>query len=108
MSVVYKNVMMKPNDNVATALMKIPAGAVVRVICQDKGFEIVLKQEIEFGHKFAVVPIQAGEDVLKYGEVIGVASQAILPGEHVHVHNVEGKRGRGDRTHANESSVMGI
>lgn len=100
MNDVYKNVMMKPNDNVATALTKIPAGEVVRVTCQDKVFEIELKHTIEFGHKFAVIPIQVREDVFKYGEVIGVASKDIVPGEHVHVHNVDGKRGRGDKTHA--------
>jgi altronate dehydratase small subunit len=93
----YKTVMMKPQDNVAVALSDIPAGAVVNVICQDKSFQIELKDSIEFGHKFAVIPIVQGEDVLKYGEVIGVASQDISVGQHVHVHNVEGKRGRGDK-----------
>ncbi|MFC4768063.1 UxaA family hydrolase [Effusibacillus consociatus] len=93
----YNTVMMKPQDNVAVALSNIAAGALVHVVCQDKTFEIVLKDAIEFGHKFAVVPIKKGEDVLKYGEVIGVASQEIAAGDHVHVHNVEGKRGRGDK-----------
>jgi altronate dehydratase small subunit len=35
--------------------------------------------------------------VIKYGETIGLATSDISPGEHVHVHNVEGQRGRGDR-----------
>ncbi|MDQ6598863.1 SAF domain-containing protein [Bacillus salipaludis] len=38
-----------------------------------------------------------GEDILKYGEVIGLATTDIEPGEHVHIHNLEGKRGRGDK-----------
>jgi altronate dehydratase small subunit len=39
----------------------------------------------------------AGADVLKYGQVIGRTSRAIKAGEHVHVHNVESARGRGDQ-----------
>jgi altronate dehydratase small subunit len=92
----YKTVMMKPQDKVAIALIDIPAGVQVSVSCQEKTFTILLKEPIEFGHKFAVRPIQGGEDILKYGEVIGVAMRKIAPGEHVHVHNLEGKRGRGD------------
>jgi altronate dehydratase small subunit len=34
--------------------------------------------------------------VLKYGESIGVASSDIQMGQLVHVHNLEGARGRGD------------
>jgi altronate dehydratase small subunit len=54
-------------------------------------------EAIEFGHKFAVRPIRGGEDIVKYGEVIGVAVRDITPGQHMHVHNLEGKRGRGDK-----------
>lgn len=93
----YKTVMMKPNDSVAVALSQIPAGTELNVSCQEQIFQITLFDAIEFGHKFAVREIYAGEDVIKYGEVIGAAVQDIAPGEHVHVHNVEGKRGRGDK-----------
>ncbi|WP_197284402.1 SAF domain-containing protein [Bacillus sp. JCM 19041] len=51
---------------------------------------------IAFGHKFALVNIKKGTDIFKYGEIIGIASSDIDAGEHVHIHNVEGKRGRGD------------
>jgi altronate dehydratase small subunit len=97
----YKTVMMKPHDKVAVALSGISAGTIVHVTCQGQTLEIELKNDIEFGHKFAVVPIQNGDDVVKYGEVIGVAVRDISVGELVHVHNVEGKRGRGDKVHAN-------
>ncbi|RKD22934.1 D-galactarate dehydratase [Ammoniphilus oxalaticus] len=93
----YKTVMMRPQDTVATALEQIPAGVKLTVQCQDHTFDVELKDEIQFGHKFAVTPIKQGEDILKYGEVIGVSTGEIAVGEHVHVHNLEGKRGRGDR-----------
>lgn len=93
----YHTVMMKPSDNVAVALSNIPKGAELTVTCQDRTFPVLLLEPIEFGHKFAVTPIEAGGDILKYGEVIGAATRDIQAGEHVHVHNLEGKRGRGDQ-----------
>jgi len=55
-----------------------------------------LRDDIRFGHKFSLTRIEAGSDILKYGEVIGSAQQVIEPGEHVHIHNVVSTRGRGD------------
>lgn len=95
--VAYRTVMMKPQDQVAVALEDIPAGAQLTVKCQERIVEIILASDIPFGHKFAVVDISQGEDILKYGEIIGAAVCEISKGEHVHVHNLEGKRGRGDR-----------
>ncbi|MGI6255805.1 MAG: UxaA family hydrolase [Acutalibacter sp.] len=43
---------------------------------------------IPAGHKFALVPIQKGEFVIKYGEIIGRATRDIQPGEWVHTHNL--------------------
>ena len=40
--------------------------------------------------------ISKGENLIKYGEAIGQATQDIEEGQHVHVHNVESLRGRGD------------
>ncbi len=42
---------------------------------------------IPFGHKVAVKTMSSGAPVMKYGVAIGVATQTIVPGEHVHVHN---------------------
>jgi altronate dehydratase small subunit len=54
-------------------------------------------QDVPFGHKVCIRETPAGADVLKYGQVIGKTSKAIRVGEHVHVHNVESARGRGDQ-----------
>ena len=48
------------------------------------------------GHKIALVPMPAGTEVVKYGEVVGRMTSGAGVGEHVHVHNVESLRGRGD------------
>ena len=56
----------------------------------------LVKEAIPFGHKVAIRNITAGEKIIKYGEVIGEATVDIMPGQHVHVHNLVGCRGRGD------------
>ncbi len=41
------------------------------------------------GHKYAIKPIQKGENIIKYGQPIGHALLDISVGEHVHTHNVK-------------------
>lgn len=86
----------KSEDNVATAIRDIAAGEVAHVGVDDGAVTIAVSQAIGAGHKLALRKIAKGEDILKYGTVIGRATQDIAPGDHVHVHNVESTRGRGD------------
>ena len=51
---------------------------------------------IPFGFKIALQDILQGEAIRKYGETIGRASSLIAKGTMVHIHNLEGVRGRGD------------
>ena len=67
-----------------------------RVSVGDGSLDITMKEPVVFGHKFAVVDIQEGEDIIKYGEVMGRATVPILKGAHAHVQNIESLRGRGD------------
>ena len=53
-------------------------------------------EKIPFGFKIAVTDIAIGGKIIKYGESIGIASEDIRKGQLVHVHNIEGARGRGD------------
>jgi altronate hydrolase len=69
-----------PGDNVVTLLdFKVDER-----ITRDG---LALAGPVPFGHKAARCAIAQGEPVIKYGVVIGVASQRIECGEHVHVHN---------------------
>ncbi len=43
----------------------------------------------ENGHKYAVRDIEKGEKIIKYGYPIGVASENIKKGDHVHSHNLK-------------------
>ena len=46
-------------------------------------------EKIPAGHKYALKNIQEGEYVIKYGEIIGRATQNIAEGDWVHTHNVK-------------------
>jgi altronate hydrolase len=72
-----------PDDSVAVALEPLAAGTSIDT------FGLTLAADIPQGHKFALKAIAAGEAVLKYGAVIGIAREAIAPGAHVHVHNLK-------------------
>lgn len=73
------------SDNVAVARAFTAAGT--QVIAGPH--TVVLRDDIEQGHKIAVVAISAGDKVLKYGAPIGSASRDIVPGAHVHLHNLK-------------------
>jgi altronate dehydratase small subunit len=83
-------------DTVATALEDIAAGTETTVRSGDQARTIRALERIPFGFKIALTDIPQGAHVFKYGESIGVASCDIQAGQLVHVHNIEGVRGRGD------------
>ena len=92
-----KAILIDKKDNVATALGELEEGKAIQVGIEDHIVDIVLAQNIPFGHKFSLKDIEQGEAVIKYGETIGLATKQIRQGEHVHVHNVESQKGRGDK-----------
>jgi len=92
-----KAILIDKKDNVATALRQVGKGDSISVAIEDRSVSVVLSQDIPFGHKFALTEIQQGDAIIKYGEVIGLATKPIRQGEHVHIHNVESQKGRGDK-----------
>ena len=58
----------------------------------DKSVKIQSKNDIQLGHKIAMVDINEGDTILKYGHDIGKVVKSIKKGEHVHVHNVKTKK----------------
>ncbi|MFB6106361.1 MAG: SAF domain-containing protein [Halobacteriaceae archaeon] len=91
-------------DTVATAIDDLEAGRTFDLteLALDPGNgaavpeTVELVEDVPFGHKVALVAHEDGDDVYKYGEVIGAAAGAVAVGEWVHTHNCESKRGRGD------------
>jgi altronate dehydratase small subunit len=84
------------SDNVATAVQELKVGQEATVRLNRELSRIVIKEDIPYGHKFTVRSVRKGEEILKYGEVIGRATADIGAGCHAHVQNIESLRGRGD------------
>ena len=82
-------------DSVATLIDNGAAREECELRGEGKG-RVRLSADIPYGHKVAIKPIAKGDSVVKHGEKIGRATAAIGVGDHVHVHNVESLRGRGD------------
>jgi altronate dehydratase len=85
-----KAIIMAVADSVAIAIDNLVPGDKVRIrsLLQEIVGELEVSDSVPYGHKLSVKPLVKGSEVIKNGEVIGVASQAIDRGEHVHIHNI--------------------
>jgi len=70
-------------DNVAIVLTDLTPGT-----SMGKG-DMVCQEHVPIGHKIALCMINPHDPIRKCSQVIGFASKPILPGEHVHTHNME-------------------
>ena len=93
----FKALVMDNEDNVATAISPLQRDEDVNVKTGGNVITVRLLEAIPFGHKFALKDIGNGEKVIKYGETVGQAAAKISKGKHMHIHNIEGLRGRGDK-----------
>jgi altronate hydrolase len=71
-----------PADDVVIARRQLVGGTVLQSV------GITVAGLIPPGHKVAVRDIAVGQPVRRYNQVIGVATQAIAAGQHVHTHNL--------------------
>ncbi len=86
-------ILIHENDSVVISITEIAKGKTVTYKTADGqaiSFEVL--DTIPPYHKIALKDIKKGEEILKYGEYIGIASQDIKKGNHVHEHNVESVR----------------
>ena len=84
-----KGIRLNPKDNVGVVIQDVNAGEEV-----DFGNGLIVKalDSIKLPHKMALTDIKAGDYVVKYGEVMGYATQDIPAGHHVHVHNCDSEK----------------
>jgi altronate hydrolase len=73
-----------PSDNVAIARVPLAPGQTLRV----EGVSFTARTAVPAGHKVALMRIEPGEYIFRYGQRIGRASKLIEQGEHIHVQNV--------------------
>ena len=74
-------VLLHPADDVAIARVPLGRGVVLRLPASDG-------ERIQSGHKVALRAVEQGRPVLRYGSIIGFATQPIAEGAHVHSHNL--------------------
>ncbi len=76
---------LNPADDVAIAKVPITPGV---TITRAGAPDIVIHHLIPSGHKFALHAAAVDDPIRRYGQIIGFATQAIQPGDHVHTHNL--------------------
>ncbi|MEI6098703.1 MAG: altronate dehydratase family protein [Alphaproteobacteria bacterium] len=70
------------SDNVIIALADLAAGSTL------PDLPAPLANAVPRGHKIATTAIAPGQNVLRYGQIIGIATTAIAAGDHIHTHNL--------------------
>ena len=85
-----RSMVINSKDNVAVLLEKALHGDLI----QANGEDIVLRHDIDFGHKAAIRPLGTGDIVYKYGEEIGHMLEPVQAGGWIHNHNMGCRRGR--------------
>jgi altronate hydrolase len=73
-----------PDDHVVVATSEVGEGTVLDL----PDGVVTVTSDVPMGHKIAVRTLATGDEVLKYGQPIGAASQPIAVGDHVHTHNL--------------------
>lgn len=89
---------LNPADNVAVVRERIDPALTPEI----EG--IRPHDKIPLGHKIAIAAIAQGQPVTKYGQTIGLATEDISPGQHVHTHNLS----TGEFTHDYASGVDAV
>jgi len=80
------------SDDVAVVLQTLEPGDEIVIdddVRPEDGRPLVAAERIPQLHKVAIRVIGQGEPVKRYGRTIGRATQAIEPGQWVHLHNIE-------------------
>jgi altronate hydrolase len=72
---------LNPADNVVVARADILPGTAI------PGESVATRGLVPSGHKLATEAVGKGEPIRKYNQIIGFATAAIRPGEHVHTQN---------------------
>lgn len=90
----HKFLVHKRGDHVGVATVDIERGEQVTGVFMDDDstIEVTANDSIPLGHKIALVGHGEKENVIEYGQVIGLTSQPWLVGNYVHTHNIQTKR----------------
>ena len=82
------------HDDVGVAVVDLQPGTDCngRNLADNSSLKARATQAIPLGHKLALRDFSVGDEVTKYGCIIGRIVAPIKAGEHVHTHNLKTKR----------------
>lgn len=86
-------IVLHADDDVAVLTAPAAAGDAVETLGAQEGIIVRTAAAVPAWHKLALRDLAAGADVRKYGEIIGRLTAPVAAGDHVHVHNLESRRG---------------
>ena len=75
-----RTIHLSPTDNVIVAVDTIDKGVTVH--------GVTAIDRVPRGHKMTIKPLALDEPVIKFGQIIGFVSKAVVPGTWLHEHNV--------------------
>lgn len=85
----HNAILIGPDDTVVTVIRALSEGDDILYLQNGEMQTIKASTDIPVWHKAAIKAVPCGGRVYKYSEVIGVATQDIAVGEHVHTQNIE-------------------
>ena len=80
-----QNIVIKTNPNDNVAIVSNPSGLKRGAIVLDW---VVLEEDIPMGHKIALKSLNEGEEVIRYGQIIGFANRFIEKGSWINEGNI--------------------
>lgn len=84
-----------PGDTVAVAVRDLaPGPARGAYLVGDEVVHLDLPEPVQLGHKIALADMADGQEVIEYGQLVGIALRDISRGGYVHVHNIGSARWR--------------
>jgi len=84
----YRAVKITSRDNVAVVVQAVPRGEPVIIATDKNALKLTANEDVPAGHKIALAPIKQGGGVVRYGEIIGLATRSIRQGDWIHIHNM--------------------
>lgn len=85
---VMNAILLDPTDNVVTCVKEVRAGEEVKYRLGDKVYSLTAKETIPYCHKIALKTFDQGDEVIKYGELIGRTTEKKEKGSWLSHHNV--------------------
>ena len=85
----FDAIILKPNDYVGTSIKTLKKNTEIILKLEEQFISFIIKDNIKLCHKFSLIQIRRGDNIFKYGEIIGVAIDDIDQGNLVHIHNIQ-------------------